>query len=889
MGSHIGVVSLKTSNRYGGYIAGLKFDFRSFALLAVLLLAAFTFPENGRSQTPGQIFLPATGEGRLVLDPNGDGFVSADNEGFSPDVDYGSASEIGFHPLPVLFQEVDGDQRTGGSHTDLYGVRNGLDGHEDPGGFLYSDGNNLIFRMRLVGQSTASKGYSFVFDTTLDGVPDYEVIMRTGGGSAGIQIINADGSAYATTPSPISLNTNFHRALAGIHEDEQRYFYDYFVPWDLMPFGESQNFRVATVTITAASGSYMTGATIGDIGGVDDEAFGSGQTAVNTILGVMPVASGDNLGDDPGDGFGNLVTAVPSINAPVFDTQTSVSGTSIEAEGTQITLQVYADAEATSTTSIHTTSVASSNTWQITGLSLTEGQQLTAFATATGKDPSAESARVNVFSASSGEGGGLVCTPAPLDGNQSGNTFTGTVPGLEVPTNNAQVIIRFYTVNEDGSVGPLFMSTSSDDIVARTRGSTLVYNSWLQSSNGDFAFTLNNGGQGNPYNDSYYVTAQRAGLCESDFAFDGAAVRTEAPVISTSLISASTSQSISGTSTETDGTAISVFRNDDDTVIGTTTVTGGNWSVTISEVVDGDQVYARATNTTGIASARSNIVIVGVSQTDPPTITGSYTNGFSGSITGFTEEGGSQVRVFRNGTQIGEAFSNAFGVWSLDLSELSPSGTLSTDDVLTANALAGGKTRSELSNEVTVLAGETGSPVIYGGDTQRVLSAMGSEIPVSGSGTIRIYIDGNLIVEQSSGSSVLFTAVAEDGGTLEDYIEAGVEIFATRQLTGNTESAPSNVLTVLPDPVRYITTSGASPEPVPSGGGQEVVITFQVLDSDFAPDANVAMTVARVTGAGQITAINGAALTGGRILQMVMDASQSPILLMLQTMTERSR
>jgi hypothetical protein len=850
----------------------MKTNIKKILILFGLFIAIGGFYRPLAAQTPGQIFSPASGSGRLVLDPNGDGFVSIGKTGFAiNNVDYNTTSqtalELNFRSLPVLFKETENDQKTGGAHTDMYGVRNGLDGHEDPGAFLYSDGTNLLFRMRLVGQSTASKGYSFLFDTTLDGIPNYEVILRTGGGSAGIQIYDAAGNIINDTATPIPLNTNFQRVLAGVHEDEQRYYYDFYVPWGdspgeskTMPFAKNQNFRTVALTITAASGSYLTGATVGDIGGVDDSEFGSTTNAIGSILSVMPVVNGDDLLED-GDGFGNLVSAVPSINSPVMDTQTSVSGTSIESEGTTITLRVYADADATTPSTSLTSTVTTENTWEITALTLTSGQQVTVSALATQKDPSVESARVTVQSISGG-GGGPVCTPAPLNSSNSGNRFIGTIPGLPIPTIQTQVTIRLYSVLASGGVGTLAYSTLAGEGVPvvnyTSQGGSIAFAQ--NSTTGDVTFTLDSGSGGNIYNSQYYVTAQRDGYCMSDFAFDGTAVRTEAPVITTNPIPEASSQSISGTSTEADGTTITVFRNDDDTIIGTSTVSGANWTATISAVVNGDQIYARATNANGIVSGQSNIIIVGVVQTDPPTITGSYINNFNGNVTGYTEEGGSHVRVFRNGNIIGELFSNAFGVWSLDLSALSSPITLATNDVLTADALATGNSRSELSTSVTVLGGTTPEPAIYGGATSRFLSAMGTEIDVSGSGTIRIYIDGDLVVEGPTGGTVQYTQATIGGGTLGELIQGGVEIYATRQTSGNTESEPSNVLTVIPDPVRYITSSGASPEPVPSGGGQNVVITYQVLNNDFAPEANVAMIITKVTGEGSITAINGVAI-----------------------------
>lgn len=245
-------------------------------------------------------------------------------------------------------------------------------------------------------------------------------------------------------------------------------------------------------------------------------------------------------------------------------------------------------------------------------------------------------------------------------------------------------------------------------------------------------------------------------------------------------------------------------------------------------------------------------------ETEKPVITGQYINGSTGPITGYTSEGGVLVRVFIGGTYIGKTTSNAFGIWSLAFADATIS-SLSTGEVITADAQAGGKNRSLLSDAVTVLAGATATPTIYGGDTSRLLSAMGSSIDISGSGTIRIYADGVMILETTAVSPIPYGTTIGDG-TLQDFIEAGVQIHATRQSTGNSESSPSNVLTITADPVRYIVVKNVNPEPAQGGGSRDVVITYQVLNNNYAPDANVLMNITRESGAGSITAINGTAI-----------------------------
>ncbi len=410
--------------------------------LQVLLVAVFYLmmaPSTAFGQTPGQIFKPAEGDGRLILNPSGSGFVSASIDGYDPEnIDYGTANEIGYHPLPLLFEETDGDQRTGGAHTDMYGVKDGSYG--DPGAFVFNDGDNMLFRIRLIDFSTAAKGYSILFDINSDGVPDWEITLKTGGGQAGVQIYDAAGNAQLADELP--LDEHFQRALAGVHAPGQTYYYDWYVNWDDMPFGPNDTFRAAAVTITSASGSYLSGGTVGDIGGVTDEDFSSEPQAVFTILEAMPESSGDNL--EEGGGFGNVLSARPTVFAPISEDDTSISGTSTEADGTEITLNIYDDSEVFQTSFI---TAVSDNTWTVNDSGLTEeleaGYFVGATANATDKDASNESTRREIVAAG-GDGGAAVCTPVPTAFDRaSQNAATGTVQGLPDVESQVDLIIRF--------------------------------------------------------------------------------------------------------------------------------------------------------------------------------------------------------------------------------------------------------------------------------------------------------------------------------------------------------------------------------------------------------------------------------------------------------------
>ena len=87
----------------------------------VVILAFLTTCFSLFAQTPGMIIEPATGAGAAVLDPNGDGYVSATNAGFQTDDQ--TESEIPFTSLIFPGQEPTSDLNNAPNCGKIHSVR----------------------------------------------------------------------------------------------------------------------------------------------------------------------------------------------------------------------------------------------------------------------------------------------------------------------------------------------------------------------------------------------------------------------------------------------------------------------------------------------------------------------------------------------------------------------------------------------------------------------------------------------------------------------------------------------------------------------------------------------------------------------------------------------
>ncbi len=363
----------------------MKFNskvFLIFVFVAGVNLAAVL----GQSTTPGFIYLPATGAGAGVLDPNNDGYSSISPNGFvSNDV---SESEIPFVGVPPLFPELSGDNTRGPGcgFTDLVEF-NGS------GVYSYLDAsNNLMFRFRLGNSIKGSKGYSILIDTDgkignsgANADPNYiggtkgnpgfemEIVLET---NFRVALYDVDGSTSGTlkTSLPVDQYSQESVAFSTVCADPD-YFYDFFIPFSVITtyfpsITPATPVRFLGVTVMAPQEAL--GGPTSDTYGVPDNGNWN-QDWTDIINAQPPTCFACTGGGYP------VCSDAPVVNSPIAVGATSVSGTSSEANGT--TIRLYKNG-----VQIGSTTVVG-GTWTISGISpaLISGDSIAAKAQATGE------------------------------------------------------------------------------------------------------------------------------------------------------------------------------------------------------------------------------------------------------------------------------------------------------------------------------------------------------------------------------------------------------------------------------------------------------------------------------------------------------------------------
>ncbi|HTI94145.1 MAG TPA: T9SS type A sorting domain-containing protein [Puia sp.] len=705
------------------------------ALLMALLSILSTV--KSLAQSPGIVVRPAGGPYSTMLDPDQNGFTSKTNAGFTTSDVGATYSEIPYKVVPPAITEPTGDLATGpaGGFTDIVKTVDGS------GFYVYNDGTNIYFRLRIGGISSGSKGYSVLLDTdgkmgnsgpyadpnyvaptnTSNGNPgfEYEVVLRTG---FNVSVYNVDGSSSPTlvTTYPLSSNSLISVALStdGNNPD---YFYDFTVP--LSSIGSPASLRMAATTVTSPSSALQ--GSRSDIYGIDDAANTNVASAWQTVINAQPAI---NLTDitSGGTGVAATRTAAPTVNSPI------TGGSSVTVTGSWTSMDVSKPSPATISlykngTLVSTTSDATGGSWSITVPTVTNGDIFYATAQATGESASLQSSSVAA---------GCTSTPAvPVLTCASSKGISGTIPAgttiliYQLPTTTASATSIPLTSN--------ITYPTSTTFAYFTNGCTGATN----GINGSFMFITSNGG----CNSSPIFEC----VANGSSALTGLAVNGTIAV-TTPIYPYQTT--INGTGATT-GNIIHLLVNGQD--MSTITASASTFSFTGLTLKSGDQIKLIIYSGTACFT-QSNAYTVSC-YTQPPVITTDTTGKLlstATSVSGTSIYSGATVTLYKgtspSGTIAGSPVTtNSGGGWTV-------SGlTLAAGDNYYATISTGGCV-SPSSAGAGVQSPTTVCPTITGSYTDASTSITGT-MSSAFTGTVGVFLDGSKIGSASVTSATSWT------------------------------------------------------------------------------------------------------------------------------------
>lgn len=754
----------------------------------IFILTTFLYLLSGvtPAQSPGVIYKPAGNQlGKLILNPNGDGLVSASGVTWSTNgMDYGTQSELNMIPLPVLALETDNDLSTGsgGGITDI--VRNtGDNTHSQSvyvlartvGGIEY-----LIVRFRIGKASNSPKGYSLLIDTDGDisGTgknPGFEkeIVLRQ---TRDVTILThnvSNGTSVESKVYDLNNHTQFSVAATTVSGTTD-FFYDFFVPIEDI---ETTSFiRLAAATVTSAN-SGITG-TISDINGVNDKNFGNVNNALKSLINVFPLNRSFSDLTDPIIGFGSQQTSNPTISSA---NTTTVTGSSYESDGTSVS--VYRGVQ------LIGTAFVSNNQWTLSSITtLNVGDEVYAKATASGKSESSASSPIVVQAVS------ICFTPAPniltrvAGSGKNGVTASWTPPAGTSPSS---ITVYGWIQSDINTFDPLtVVSTSSNAITV---------------SSANFSnFEFITGIAQNTFNGATILLTAQVNSCGSNYSnasSGNTGTITPFPTITTNTILASiNSTSISITNGNSLANIILYVNGKEVTRTSSAVAANGTTTLIYAGFQTGDIVTARAIGTTTgnsgskLSNVSNSIVVTTNTQTTTPLISGDYTSGSEKTVEGTCDEAmGTVIKLFSGVSEIGSTTVDAFGRWTVSNLTLSHS-TTSNANQLTATARANNKNVSNASSIKYVTA-----PVTAPSITTATIQV--GDLSISGSGAqtkVIISVDGMPIDTITASGSWTYNAT-----TSPFYRGATV---TANNLVGGVLSSTSNSVTVT-GPVSFLITN----------------------------------------------------------------------------------
>ncbi|OQP64736.1 hypothetical protein A3860_18420 [Niastella vici] len=699
-----------------------------------LLFSMFLLLLTGISlaQSPGIIVRPAAGIGSTPLNPNGDGFSSSSTSGFiSSDI---TESEVPYKIVPPSFLEPTSDLMRGPSelYSDL--VRQ-VDGS---GFYIYNDGTNLLFRLRLGNIISGSKGYSILIDTDgkigstgayadpnyqaattgINGNPGFEleVVLET---NFRVAVYNVDGTSNPVKLDSFGINTNSQISIAlSTVSGTPDYFYDFYVPISSLGITASTPLRMVATTVMAPKPAI--GGPKSDIYGVNDGLYNNDyMKSWEAAISNTPTYTLSNI-NSGGSGVGAGCTAAPTLTSPIqAGSGITVSGSWTALDGTKpalATITLYINGVASGTTT-----ATSGNTWNVTGVTVNAGDVLYAKAQATGESMCLQSNNVQAVS----------CSPTNTTSTSSLAFSCLTRKGMS-GTRPANAAVRIYTVTTSGFT--LLATDATSPAVTYPTSTTWWYDGTSAGGADPCSSTTND----MPNNMSFAITAQESAKCESGPVFDCLNLSpANTPTITQTNVYTSTT-TISGAIASGAGATVRLYLNDK---LNSTVTADGSGNYTFSNLVfaQGDALYVIAQLSSSCVSATTSRTVT--CYTEPPSITTDNNGNLAAGATTITgksgENAGTVVTVLENGVSKGTTTVQSDGTWSLAY-------TLISGKSYTATQQYGTCAMSSASTAATALATTTVCPTITG--TYKASdNTINGTFPSSFTGKVRLYLDGVLI------------------------------------------------------------------------------------------------------------------------------------------------
>ena len=335
---------------------------------------------------------------------------------------------------------------------------------------------------------------------------------------------------------------------------------------------------------------------------------------------------------------------------------------------------------------------------------------------------------------------------------------------------------------------------------------------------------------------------------------------TDAPTLNSPYCTATTIDTVTGTSNEPSGTYIIIYENGVKEGDTTTVLSDGSWVATSGiSIAKGSTITAKAMLVNGLLSAASNSVTVGTKTGNAVAITTSPITDGAGSISG-TGTNSDVVYLYVDGFYTGNTTTVSSGTWTI--SGLA-SYVLYSGGSVTVTAETPGNCQSDPSTAVTVVCiTPLSTTVVDPADTTICSGSIAADV--------RVLATENLVVYQLyNGSNATGNSILGDGSTKtlsSDTLTSSTTLkVKALKIDGTTcEILLTDTMNVTVNalPVTNLTV-GVSSNPVCSGSSANVTIASSVLNNTYqlynqSTDATIGTAV---TGTGGTISLPTGALS----------------------------